>query len=51
MLRLIDMFSFASMLGNSNDFFLAFDDTGILLKNEEHASTYEITNHVYLWDA
>lgn len=50
-LRAIDMFSFASMLGNSNDFFFAFDDTGISLKNEERASTYDLSNRVYLWDA
>lgn len=46
-----DYFSFASMLGASNDIFFAFEDTGIALFEGPFAINGNITSKVMLWDA
>jgi len=46
-----DYLSFASMLGKSNDLFLAPDDMGIRLFHGTTALEGDITSEVMLWDA
>lgn len=46
-----DYLSFASMLGNSNDLFLAPSDMGIALWNNSTPIQGDVTSQVFLWDA
>lgn len=46
-----DYFNIASMLGQSNDLFFAFDDWGIALFKNGIAQTGDVTSMLKIWDA